>query len=228
MARLMFLSLLLGLLPALIQGATLRWMPLGDSITDYGCWRAWIWQRFQQGGYDVDLVGGERAGENCDGLDYDRDHEGHPGYRAVDIASRDQLVGWLNKNPADIVTMHLGTNDIFRGNLGLPEILAAFGKLVDQMRDSNPAMRIIVAQIIPLPAQDRKVQELNQAIPVWAASKNSTGSPIWIVDQWMNFTSADLYDGIHPSDSGDLKMADKFYPALVHAIHNIQPPGQKS
>lgn len=143
-----FLGLLLAVFPALIQGATLRWMPLGDSITDYGCWRAWVWQRFQQGGYDVDLVGGERSGENCDGLDFDRDHEGHPGYQAAQIASRNQLVGWLNSNPADIVTMHLGTNDIFLGNRALPEIFAAFDKLVDQMRDSNPAMRIIVRLIL--------------------------------------------------------------------------------
>lgn len=81
-----------------------------------------------------------------------------------------------------------------------------------------------MAQIIPLPAVGEKIRGLNQAIPAWAASKNSTASPIWVVDQWTNFTSADLYDGIHPSASGDLKMADKFYPALVHAIHTIQPP----
>jgi len=54
----------------------LRWMPLGDSITDYGCWRALIWAWFHREGYDVDLVGGERAGEDCNGLPFDRDHEG--------------------------------------------------------------------------------------------------------------------------------------------------------
>lgn len=81
-----------------------------------------------------------------------------------------------------------------------------------------------VAQIIPLPAVDSKVRALNAAIPAWAASKNLTGSPVWVVDQWTNFTSADLYDGIHPSASGDLKMADRFYPALVRAIHDVQPP----
>lgn len=78
-----------------------------------------------------------------------------------------------------------------------------------------------MAQIIPLPAVDKQVQDLNQAIPAWAASKNSTASPIWIVDQWTGFTSADLKDGIHPSESGDLKMANKFYPALVQAIETL-------
>ncbi len=68
---------------------------------------------------------------------------------------------------------------------------------------------------------DKQVQELNAAIPAWAARKNLTASPIWVVDQWTNFTSADLYDGIHPAASGDVKIADKFYPALVQAIQGL-------
>ncbi|KAK3985052.1 putative endoglucanase X [Cladorrhinum sp. PSN332] len=199
-------------------------MPLGDSITDYGCWRAWIWERFQKEGYDIDLVGGERAGENCNSLSFDRDHEGHPGFQAYDIATKNQLIGWLKKNPADIVTMHLGTNDIIRVARKASDILAAQGKLIDQMRESNPEMRIIVAQIIPLANSNnnRQVRELNSAIPAWAASKNSTASPIWVVDQNANFSAtADLYDGIHASASGDVKIADRFYPAIIEAYHSI-------
>lgn len=145
MARLIqVLALLFAAIRTLAGNATLRWMPLGDSITDYGCWRAWIWERFQQDGHPVDIVGGETAGENCNDLDYDRDHEGHPGYQAAEIADGNLLPGWLRANPADIVTMHLGTNDIFRGNRNTPDILASLGTLVDQMRESNPTMRIIV------------------------------------------------------------------------------------
>ena len=69
---------------------------------------------------------------------------------------------------------------------------------------------------------DKQVQELNAAIPAWAARKSSTTSPIWVVDQWINFTSADLYDGIHPAASGDVKIADKFYPALLQAIRSMR------
>jgi lysophospholipase L1-like esterase len=69
---------------------------------------------------------------------------------------------------------------------------------------------------------DRQVQELNAAIPSYFAHRNSTASPIWVVDQWTNLTSADLYDGIHPSASGDVRIASKFYPALIEAIHSMQ------
>jgi hypothetical protein len=52
-------------------------------------------------------------------------------------------------------------------------------------------------------------------------SKNTTASPIWVVDLWSNYTTADLKDGIHPSASGDIKISDKFTPALENAIQNI-------
>ncbi|KAK4182873.1 putative endoglucanase X [Podospora australis] len=200
-------------------------MPLGDSITDYGCWRAWIWERFQNDGHsNVDLVGGELAGENCRNLDFDRDHEGHPGFPLIDIAAKNQLVGWLSQNNADVVTVHLGTVDIVRGTPKVADLIAALGKLVDQMRASNAVMRIIIAQIIPQADtnKNRLVQEYNRAIPAFAASKNITTSPIWVVDQWTGFSTADLSDGIHAAPTGIQKIADKFYPALVRAIESIE------
>jgi lysophospholipase L1-like esterase len=55
------------------------------------------------------------------------------------------------------------------------------------------------------------------------AGLNSTQSPIWVVDQHTGFDSeVGLYDGIHPSDSGDVKIAGRFYPALVEAIRGIR------
>ena len=121
-----------------------RYMPFGDSITEFGCWRAEVWQMLQDAGYTaVDFVGSQSSATQCNGLNYDRDHEGHAGFLAINIANQNQLVGWLQQNPADVITMHLGTNDIFGGH-STDEIIAAFDTLVDQMRDSNPAMRIIV------------------------------------------------------------------------------------
>ena len=137
-------------LPAFTQTAKLRYMPLGDSITDYGCWRPWLAQKLQEAGHPVpDFVGSRKAEANCNNLNYDRDHEGHPGHQAADIVSKKQLVDWLKQNPADIVTMHLGTCDIVLANRKTPDVITALGTLVDQMRTSNPKMRIIVWKIFP-------------------------------------------------------------------------------
>lgn len=45
--------------------------------------------------------------------------------------------------------MHLGTNDIGQQNKPVNQILAAFAKLVQQIRESNPRMKIIVCYVGP-------------------------------------------------------------------------------
>ncbi|CAN9170940.1 unnamed protein product [Alternaria sp. RS040] len=200
----------------------IRYMPFGDSITEIVCWRSKLWQRLRTTEWaNVNFVGSGKTENNCRDTTYDRDNEGHSGFLAIDIANKNQLDGWLKTNPADVITMHLGTNDIVQQNKAVTDIIAAFTKLIGTMRTSNPKMKIIVAQIIPLGIgnYNGKVQELNRAIVPWAQGLNTTQSPIWVVDQYTGFSgSADLRDGVHPNDSGDVKMANVWYPAVVRAF----------
>jgi hypothetical protein len=39
-----------------------------------------------------------------------------------------------------------------------------------------------------------------------------------VVDQYTGFSSSDLRDGVHPNDSGDVKMLNVWYPAIVRAF----------
>ncbi|KAK4448897.1 Lysophospholipase/Carboxylesterase [Podospora aff. communis PSN243] len=207
---------------AVAQNTTLRYMPFGDSITEIICWRSKLWNKLQTTEWaSVDFVGSGRGENNCRDTRYDRDNEGHSGFLAINIANQRQLVGWLQRNPADVITMHLGTNDIVQQNKAVTDIIAAFTTLVKQMRDHNPRIKIVVAQIIPLGLGNfnAKVQQLNAAIPPWAAQQNTTESPIWVVDQYTGFGgTADNRDGVHPNDSGDTKMMNVWYPALIKAF----------
>ncbi|KAI1811961.1 carbohydrate esterase family 3 protein [Poronia punctata] len=208
---------------------TLRFMPFGDSITEIICWRALLWEKLQSTEFaSVDWVGSGQVDNNCGDGNYDRDHEGHSGFLAVDIANNNQLAGWLQQNPADVITMHLGTNDIMQQNKGPDEILGAFTTLVGNMRDSNPNMKIIVAQIIPagFGNYNSVIESLNSAIVPWAQGLNSTESPIYVVDQYSGLTSGDLRDGVHPNQSGDQKMADVWYPAVITALTAAQADKQ--
>ncbi|KAL9114396.1 MAG: hypothetical protein Q9227_001477 [Pyrenula ochraceoflavens] len=218
----------IALVAAQATNTTVRYMPFGDSITEIVCWRGILWTNLQQTGYqNVDFVGSltTQNPAGCAISNYDRDHEGHSGFQAFNIANQDQLVGWLAQNPADVITMHLGTNDIV-ANRSTNDILASFTTLVEQMRSSNINMKIIVAQIIPLGvgngSYDTAVNSLNAAIPGWAASLNSTQSPILVVDQNTGFNTSDLRDGVHPNASGDAKMAAKWYPAVVEAVNMVE------
>jgi lysophospholipase L1-like esterase len=204
-------------------------MPLGDSITGSpGCWRALLWNRLQSSGFtNIDFVG-TLPPQGC-GVAYDGDNEGHGGFLATNIANQNQLPGWLSATHPDIVIMHLGTNDVW-SNIAPSTILAAFSTLVDQMRASNPAMRILVAKIIPMNPSSctecaQRAVNFNAAIPAWASSKTTSASPITVVDQWTGFSTAtDTYDGVHPNDAGNVKISNQWYPPLVNALGGIVDP----
>ncbi|RKR92511.1 lysophospholipase L1-like esterase [Micromonospora pisi] len=237
-AALAALAVLLGLVittPSLRAASTpattlapVRVMPLGDSITGSpGCWRSMLWNRLQSTGYtNIDFVG--TLGPQGCGQAYDGDNEGHGGALVTNVANQNQLPGWLAATRPDIVLMHFGTNDVW-SNVAPATILAAYGKLVDQMRVNNPAMKVLVAQIIPMAPSScaecgQRVVALNNAIAGWVGSKNTAQSPVVRVDQWTGFsTGSDTYDGVHPNASGDQKMADRWYPALTAALGGITP-----
>jgi hypothetical protein len=85
-----------------------------------------------------------------------------------------------------------------------------------------------VAQIIPMGfgSYNTKIQDLNRAIVPWAQGLNKTESPIWVVDQYTGFSgTADLRDGVHPNDGGDVKMANVWFPAVVRAFEAARGNG---
>ncbi|MFC5007844.1 cellulose binding domain-containing protein [Dactylosporangium cerinum] len=213
--------------------AAVRIMPLGDSITGSpGCWRALLWNDLQTGGHtNIDFVG-TQAPQGCS-VPYDGDGEGHGGALVTAVADQNQLPAWLYASRPDVVLMHFGTNDVW-SNRSVDVILAAYSKLVDQMRASNPAMRVLVAQIIPMNPSSctecaARVVALNAAIPGWAAGKSTAASPVTVVDQWTGFSTAtDTGDGVHPNATGDRKIASRWLPALVRVLDGTQPSASPS
>ncbi|KAJ4369602.1 hypothetical protein N0V83_005364 [Neocucurbitaria cava] len=205
--------------------STVKIMALGDSITGSpGCWRAYLWQKLQQAGIkNTDFVGTLPA-QGC-GFQYDGENEGHGGFLAINIADQNQLPGWLSSTKPDIVMMHLGTNDVWN-NRSPAEITTAFSKLVDQMRASKSSMKILVAKIIPMNPPNcgecgARVVALNSVIDSWAAGKNSSSSPITVVDTWTGFDTATMTgDGVHPNDVGNKKLAETWFAPLASAIQS--------
>ena len=201
-------------LPLGADGDPVAIMPLGDSISgSTGCWRSILWNRLVDSGYDnLDFVG-KREGPECDD-DYG-------------IAEEGLLFDWLARDPADVMLVHLGSNDIRRGD-STDEILKGLSILVDQMRQVNANMVILVAQIIPMTEtpMDKEcvhcpgqVDELNARIPSWAKAHQSPESPLFVVDQNDGFdVDADTYDGLHTGGSGAQKMADKWFEALERVL----------
>lgn len=143
----------------------LRVLPLGDSITDdftrYDTWKGLV-----EAGYTVDFVGTQTSipssqnGEvpDVNGQPFDQDHEGHSAWAASDMLAghpkepdAGRLEPWLEQTPeADVVLLHIGTNDI--GRLGSePELVVSrTSQIVFWIQQAMPDATILVAQITPL------------------------------------------------------------------------------
>ncbi|KXX72996.1 Esterase TesA [Madurella mycetomatis] len=208
---------------SLAQTQKVRIMYLGDSITEITCWRALVWDMLAAEGLTdkVEMVGSMNNNpQNCRATapGFITRHEGHSGWQGVNIANQ-YLTGWLANSKPDIVQFMLGTNDV-NGRRSTNDIIAAYTKMVEQMRASNPNMKIIVDKVIPLPFNNNPIEALNAAIPAWAAQHNTTESPIVIADcsSQAGYTAAMLRDGIHPNAQGDQLMARQIGPLLIQFI----------
>ncbi|CAK7231240.1 hypothetical protein SCUCBS95973_007844 [Sporothrix curviconia] len=199
----------------------LRIMPLGDSITEITCWRALVWDMIAEAGYadKVEYVGSQDSNpQDCkpQTANWDEHHESHSGWLAIDIANS-YITKWMASTPADIVMFMLGTNDVVRGHT-TADIMAAYTKIGAVARASNPKIKIIVDQVIPLPLSSAGIVAINKAIPAWAAGLNSTDSPIVIADCNTGFPTGDLRDGVHPNLDGDKILASRIGPLLLSYI----------
>jgi hypothetical protein len=174
------------------------------------CWRANLQTKLKEAqALPFDFIGSQTG--SCAGAAIDQDHEGHPGSLATDFAKNGVLPAWLDKNPPDVIIMLLGTNDVLIGKKPIPEILAAYDVLLDQMRKKNERMQIVFSNLLPLdPARFggdavQGIKNLNAAIATYAF----TGfDPV-----------GDTDDGEHPNlQTGVEKMAAKFLNASKMAI----------
>jgi len=207
-------------------GLTLH-TPRALSLTDppQKCWRANLQTSLKAANiHNFDFVGTQTS--NCAGPgSIDQNHEGHPGSLATDYAKNDNVTVWLNAASPDVVILLLGTNDVLLGKKPVADVLAAYDTILAQIRKKNARMQIVFSTLLPLDparwpaAAVAGVRELNTAIASYAPSKSTSTSPVYFVDNVAGFNVAsDTYDGEHPNDSGNAKMAAKFLKPTKDAI----------
>jgi lysophospholipase L1-like esterase len=113
------------------------------------------------------------------------------------------------------VLIHLGSNDINQGQ-SLESTIEELRKLIQTLRTINPRLKILIAQLIPC-GEEAQVRQFNRLIMNLARDSNTQESPVITVDQFSGFNAAagkDTYDGCHPNESGEKKMADRWFAAL--------------
>ncbi len=210
-----------------------RWriMPLGDSITyddahayydsngrnlvpagKRTAYRSFLAYDLDDAGVNYDFVGSRRAGYSVK-PPFDPDNEGHPGWTSYQIASH--VYDFLAAHPADIVLLHIGTNDHSRSIKGTKKVISEIKRFA---ADHKMKIKIFVALIINRWLFDRKIEDYNKNLEAYLAS---LGDPDVIQVDMRNMLSGragDYLENTHPSKSGYKKMADRWFSAIIDYV----------
>ena len=132
---------------------------------------------------------------------------------------------WATSAAAQIVLLHAGTNDLVQGQT-VASTITDLTNIITRMRTANPQMTFLMAKIIPIAGMTSLVQQLNTAIGALATQMNTTTSRVVTVDLYNGFSvTTDLKaDGIHPTESGYLKMGNNWAAALAPFLTSTPPP----
>lgn len=218
-------------------GIPLRILPLGDSITQadnrHYSYRYYLWILLTDAGFNFDFVGsmnhnfsGNPTWPTHAGRSFDSDHEGHWGWSADQILygfpqKRDErLSEWLKGYTPDIVLLHLGTNDVLQFESAF-STTTELRQIIETLRDDNPMVIVLLAKLIPVlkAGMDPHIDDLNARFDALAAEISTPASPVIIVDQYDGLNGeTDMCDPLHPSSSGELKMAARWFEALQDII----------
>ena len=228
--------------PCPSNGDPCKVLPLGDSITwginFGGGYRIKLFTHTTTDSKNITFVGYDTANPpdatalsklGSSSSKWVGKHEGHSGWTiqqdddlvtGKSTASNDGVSYTGKKVVADfgphIVLVHLGTNDLNLGQAsGAPDRL---GKLIDDIVTNAPNALVVVAKIIPLPAQASAVTTFNNAIPGVVKQRADAGKHVIVVDQFSALTSSDM-DQVHPFESGYEKMAVVWYNAIKSYLH---------
>lgn len=226
----------LGVATAPPVGATVNIMPLGDSITRGSSsgvldpaymisYRKALYDLLYARSYEVDFVGSLNDGSQVFGDADLADHEGHGGWRDDEIVNGrpgyGKLADWLPAEQPDIVLLHIGTNGLDPS----PNDVAAILNVIDAY-DRN--VWVILARIINRNTFSQDTTDFNDNVEDMANDRIDHGDKIIIVDMEdgagidydliTDTPPGDMYDNLHPVNTGYEKMAGKWLTGLQEIL----------
>ncbi|MEJ2615100.1 MAG: T9SS type A sorting domain-containing protein [Ignavibacteriaceae bacterium] len=228
----------------------IRILPLGDSITKGSegnesvslltGYRQSLWLSLDFSGYKVDFIGSNRYG--CEATPaFDCDNAGFGGYTTSQILNliktgydnnNNKVTNgpYLNYYTPDIILLHIGTNGLDTTTSYLEDLL----NYIDDFEDStNTQIWVILAKIINRVPYSSITTTYNDNIQKMFDRRVNNGEKLKIVDMendagliynidsTVPYSDGDMYNNLHPNNSGNIKIANLFYDTLRVLLDNI-------
>jgi len=195
-------------------------LPLGDSITfgtptNMGGYRVELFSKAVGDNLHITFVGSQSNGPAMvAGKAFPKGNEGYPGITTANLDSQ-HVKGTALKDMPQIILLHIGTNNVSQANAATD-----LEKIIDDLLAAAPNSLLAVASIIPLPSSSAAVTKYNMGIPALVKKKADAGKHVIFVDQFADFPTSELTDGVHPTDDkGYPRMGDKWYAAIKPYLH---------
>lgn len=246
--RIVFIFVFIVLVNTGAKSQTIRIMPLGNSITAgsmctngdiHSCvplggnnavgYRQKLSNLLTASGYNFDFVGSETYGNS---LMSDADCAGFGGIsdsRLADVMETGTSTHtgyvssgpYMNSYPADIVLLHIGTNDVLAADTAWTDIPRILDAIDDYETANNTTVTVFLARIISTRYADcwtnPRVIAYNKLIDNLAASRIAGGDQLILVDMecaaGIDYDN-DFTDQVHPNQSGYDKMGEAWFAAI--------------
>ncbi|MCX4973523.1 MULTISPECIES: SGNH/GDSL hydrolase family protein [unclassified Streptomyces] len=214
----------------------LRFMPVGDSQTIGSAgehtWRYRMWQHLRETYAGPFRIVGPRetlydkATESPDSYEY-----ADPDFPRAHLAGWGE--GWLHMTPligeavraqrADILLVALGLIDLgfYTNAVQTADNARAF---IAEARAANPRVRMVVLPVIPNVRAESdapfatEVAAFNELLAKTVADLDEPRSPLLLASPPASYdVHLDTYDGTHPNESGEHRIAEAFAEAMYQA-----------
>ncbi len=201
----------------------LKIMAIGDSVTQGGAkpeefsYRLQLSKMLDKAGYKVDFLGKQHSlpGKNFKWpAGFDNDHEGFYGKTTLYVAQalKKDLAKTDTISP-DIALILLGNNDQNKINL-LSSLVLPMKAIIKALREKNSKITILIGTL-NLNSINYKYIRWHLNLVRWL--DDSKESRIILVSMHHDWNLQDTFDGIHPSVTGQEKIAKEWFKA-IHLI----------
>ncbi len=251
------LSVLFTIASSVAKGQTLRILPLGNSITAgnmclngtiSACtpigghiavgYRLRLLNLLTAAGYNIDYVGTQTFGN---ALMADSDCGGFGGISDSKLAdimetgTSTHYTGtvtngpYMNSNHADVVLLHIGTNDILAADTASNDVSRILDAIDDYETSHGTSVMVFLARIISTRGNpcntNPRVIAYNRMMDNLAASRRANGDQLILVDMecgaGLDYNN-DMMDEVHPNQNGYDKMGQAWFNAITAWMG---PPG---